>query len=75
MTICKTNFDENRRVYFFIRKEKVFDKYTVILEKVSKIIKNKFDSKFIHSKRYLDAEKNDKHKTRLSVFIYTSNID
>ena len=73
MIIYKINFDENKHVYFFYRKGKVVDKYMVILEKVSNIIKNKFNSKFICNEEYLDAEKN-KQKRRLSRFIYRSNI-
>ena len=47
-----------------------------ILEIVSNIIKNKFVSELIYSKKYPKAEKKKKtHKTRLSVFICTGNID
>ena len=35
-----------------------------VLEKVKNIIKNKFNSKFIYSKKYLKAEKNNKHKKK-----------
>ena len=67
MIIYKRNFDENRCIYFFIKKEKVFIKYMEILEKVSIIIKIKFNS---------EAErKKPKHIRRLSMFISTSNID
>ena len=34
-----------------------------ILETVRNIIKNKFNSELIHSKKYLKAEKNKKKKT------------
>ena len=44
MIIYKRNFDENRRVYFLIKIEKVFNKYMEILEKVRNIIKRKFNS-------------------------------
>ena len=57
MNIYKINFDENRRIYFSIKKEEVFIKYTEILEKVRDIIKNKFNSELIYSKKYLKAEK------------------
>ena len=50
-------------------------KYMVILEKVYNIIQNKLNSKLIYSKKYLTAEKENKHKGRLSSFIYTINID
>ena len=43
--IYKINFDENWHIYFLIKEEKVFIKYMDILEKVSNIIKNKFNSK------------------------------
>ena len=39
MTLYKRNFDENRRIYFLIKRRKSFFKYTEILEKVSNIIK------------------------------------
>ena len=44
------------------------------LEKVKNIIKNKFNSELIYSKKYLDAEKNQ-HRRKLSMFICTRNID
>ena len=48
MIIYKRNFDENRRIYFLIKEEKVkYIKYMDILEKVRNIIKNKFNSKHI----------------------------
>ena len=42
---------------FLMKEEKVFIKYMEILEKVSNIIKNKFDSELISSKKYIKAEK------------------
>ena len=53
MFIYKRNFDENRRIYFLIKKEKVFIRYMKILEKIRNIIKNKFNSELIYSKKYL----------------------
>ena len=50
MIICKINFDENRRIYFLIKKGKVLIKYMEIFEKVRNIIKNKFNSELIYSK-------------------------
>ena len=44
-------------IYFLIKEEKVFIKYMEILEKVSNIIKKKFNSDIIYSKKYLKAEK------------------
>ena len=48
-----------------------------ILETVRNIIKNKFNSELIHSKKYLKAEKkkNKTNKRRLSMFICISHID
>ena len=59
MIIHKINFDENRRTYFLIEKEKNFIKYMEIniLEKVRNIMKNKFISELMYSKKYLKAEK------------------
>ena len=44
-------------IHFLINKEKVFIKYMEILEKVSHIIKTKFNSELIYCKKYLKAEK------------------
>ena len=49
--IYKRNFDENRRIYFLIEKEKVFIKYMKILQKVKNIIKNKFNSELTYSRK------------------------
>ena len=46
-----------------------------ILEKVSNIIKRKFNCELIYSKKCLKAKKENKHKRRLSIFICTNNID
>ena len=43
MIIYKRNFNENRHIYFVIKKENMFIKYMDILEKVRNIIKNKFE--------------------------------
>ena len=57
MIMYEKNFVENRRIYFLIQEEKVFIKYMEILEKVSNIIKNIFNSEISCSKKYLKAEK------------------
>ena len=57
-----------------IKDEKMFDKFMKIWEKVSNIIKSKFNSELIHNKIYLKAKK-IQHKEMLSMFLYTSNID
>ena len=77
--IYRRNLDENRRIYFLIKVEKVFIKYKEIFKKVSNIIKNKFNSEFIYSTKYLKAKKKEKEKKkqkrRLSIFICINNID
>ena len=40
MIIYKRNFDENKRIHFFFKNEKVSTKYMEILENVRNIIKN-----------------------------------
>ena len=57
MIIYKRNFDENRCIYFLVKEEKVFIKYIAILDKVSNIIKNKFNRKLIYSKKHLKVDK------------------
>ena len=57
MIIYQRNVDENRRIYFLIKEEKVFVKYMNISKKVKHIIKNKFDSELIYSKKYLKVKK------------------
>ena len=54
----KTNFYENRRPCFLIKKENVFIKYMEILLKVRSIIKTKFNSELIYNKEYLKAKTN-----------------
>ena len=49
--IFKRHFDENRCIYFLIKKEKVLIKYMEDLEKFKESIKNKFDSEVIYSKK------------------------
>ena len=72
MIIYQNFFEENRRIYILIQKEKKLIKYMEILEKVSYIIKNKFNNKLIYSKKYLIAEKNAQNET---MFSCTSNIE
>ena len=57
-------------MYFMIKDEKFFDEYMKIWEKVSKIMKNKFNSEFIYHKKYLKAEKNSTQMKALITFIY-----
>ena len=70
MITCKINFDENRFIYFLIKKEKEFIKYKEILEKFRNIIKNKFNSQLLYNKKYLKAEKRNKQKEALNVYIH-----
>ena len=63
---------------FFFKKIDVYILllYMKILEKVSNIIKNKFNSELTNSKKYLKARtKKQKSKRRLSMFICTNNAD
>ena len=55
MILYKRNFDENRLIYFLTKKENVFIKYMEILEKVSNISKNKFNSELIYITKHLKA--------------------
>ena len=61
-------------ILIYNKRKNVFIKYTEILEKVSNIIKIKFNSELMYSKRYLKAEKNE-HKRRLPMVICNNNID
>ena len=70
MIIYKTNFDENRCIYFSIKEEKSFIKYMENLEKVRNIIKNKFNSALIYSKKYLKAGKKKTQKEAFNIYIF-----
>ena len=50
--------------------KKKIDKYMKIWEKVSNIIKSKFNSELIYNKKYLKAEKKSTQKKAFNVFIY-----
>ena len=69
MSIYKRCFDKIRCMYFKIEDEKFFDKYMEILEKVSNIIKNKFNSELIYNKKYLKPKQNSTQKRPFNVFI------
>ena len=56
MIIHKRNFDRNKHIYFLIKEEKVFIEYTESLEKVSNIIKNKFNNQPTYINKYLKVE-------------------
>ena len=57
-------------LYFVSVKEKKNVKYIEISEKVSNMLKKKFNSELTCNKRYLKAD-----KRRLSMFICTNNVD
>ena len=72
MVIYKINFDEDRCVFFvfvfvfYFSKRKKNIKYIEISEKVSNLLKNKFNSELICNKKYLKAEK----KEAFNVYMY-----
>ena len=68
--ISSTKFDENRRIYFLIKEEKVFIKCMEILEKFSIITKTEFNSDLIYSKKYLKAEKERTQKLDFNVYMH-----
>ena len=51
-------------------KVKVSIKYMEVLEKARNIVKNKFNSKFIYSKKYLKGEKKTKKKQKEALNVY-----
>ena len=53
MSIYKRCFDKSKCMYFMIKDEKDFDKYIKISEKVSNIIKQKFNIGLIYNKKCL----------------------
>ena len=57
MGIYKRYSDKTKYMYFKIKDEKPFDKYMTIWEKVSNMIKRKFNSELIYNKEYLTVEK------------------
>ena len=70
--IYKRNFDENKSICVLIKEEKKFIRDMGILENVSNMIRNKFNSEVIYSKKHLKAE-TIKHRMKLSMFICTNN--
>ena len=63
------------KINVFIFNNKFLLNIWKFLEKVSNIIKNKFNSELIYNKKYVTAEKKNKQKKRLSMFICTNDID
>ena len=67
MSIYKRYSDKTKCMYFMIKDEQMFDKYMIIWEKGSNIIK-KINSEFICSKKYLKAEKRFNTKESFQCF-------
>ena len=57
MIMYKRNFDGNRSIYFLMKDKKVFIRYMEVLEKVSNIIKSKFNNELLYSKKHLKPKK------------------
>ena len=68
MSIYKRYFHKTKCMYFMIKYEKFFDKYMIIWEKLSNIIKNKFNSKLIYNKKYLKDKKKFNTKESFQCF-------
>ena len=56
MIIHKTDSDENKHIYFLIKRKKNCVKHVEILERVNNIIKNKFTSELIYSNEKAQKE-------------------
>ena len=69
MRIHKRYFEKTKCMYFMIKDENNFNEYMKIWEKVSNIMKNKFNSEFICHKKYLKAEKNSTQMKAFIIFI------
>ena len=74
MSAYKRYSDKTKYMYFMIEDEKFFNKYMTIWGKVSTAIETNFNSELTYTEFYLQAEKRF-HTKKLSMFIYTSNID
>ena len=74
VSIYKRHFDKNKCMYFMIKDKNNFYKYIIIVERVSDIMKKKFNSELKYNKFYLKVERKIQHKRWLSMFLYTSNI-
>ena len=68
--IFKRHFDENRCIYFLIKKEKVLIKYMEDLEKFKESIKNKFNSEVIYSKKVSKSWKRHKYTQKEAFNVY-----
>ena len=68
MGIYKRYFDKTKCMYFMIKDEKICDKDMNTSEKVSNLIKNKFNSEFMYNKKYLKAERKFNTKESFQCF-------
>ena len=57
MHIYTIDLDETECMTFLMKVKEFLQKYNKIWEKVSNIIKNKFNSKLIYNKKYLKSKK------------------
>ena len=83
MSAYRRNFDKTKCMYFLLKDEKLLEKYNEVWKKVSNIIKNEFDRKFVCDEKYLKTKiksYNEKstqmfliikyQKKALNVFVY-----
>ena len=68
MSVYKRYSDKAECMYFMIKDENFFDKYTTVWGKVSNILKKKFNSELIHDKKYLTVEKRFNTKESIQCF-------
>ena len=78
MHIYRIDLDETECMTFLMKVKEFLQKYNKIWEKVSNIIKKKFNSKLIYNKKYLKSEKKSYNETintkKCSHCIYISVI-
>ena len=67
MITYKGNFDESMCIYCLVKEKEIFTKYMKILEKVSNIIKSKYISELMCSKKDLNTKKKRNHKRRFPI--------
>ena len=68
MSIYKRYSDKTKCMNFMIKDENIFDKYMTNWEKVSNMIKKKFNSELIYNKKYLKAKKRISTKKSFQCF-------
>ena len=68
MSIYKRYSDKTKCIYFMIKHGKLFDKYMTIWDKISNIIKKKFNRELIYNKKYLKTEKRFNTKESFQCF-------